>query len=119
GEYHSLQEFVEAKTGFYLREVAVADTLFNPSFRRKFESLTTDEFNAVNTSIKSLIKNGSDEQRVTRPGEEADIADIKAQMITQLQQFKERTYDAKGGRWMGPIHPSIDKLIRSSGTDHI
>src|SRR5207244_225991 len=97
GEYHSLQEFVEGKNGFYLREVAVADTLFDPSFRKKFESLTTDEFNAVNTSIKSLVKNGRDEQKVTRAGEEADLRDIKGQMIKQLEQFKERTYDAAGG----------------------
>lgn len=119
GEYHSLQDFVEGKQTFGLREVAVADMLFDPNFRKKFEDLSVDEFRAVDTSIKSLIQNGRDEKKITKAGEEADLADIKGQMIDQLQQFQERTYDAKGGRWMGPIPPRIAKVLRSFGVAHI
>lgn len=119
GEFKSLQDFVEGKNGFYLREVAVADMLYDPAFRKKFESLTVDEFRAVNDSIKSLVKNGRDEQKITKAGVEADLGDIKSQMIEQLERFQEKTYDAKGGRWMGPIPPKVAKLLRSYGAAHI
>lgn len=119
GEYKSLQDFVEGKNGFYLREVAVADMLYDPAFRKRFEDLTVDEFNAVNTSLKSMVKNGRDEKKITKAGTEADLAEIKAQMIAQLEEFQERQYDAKGGRWMGPIPPVIAKKLRSYGVAHI
>lgn len=119
GEYKTLQDFVEGKQSFGLREVAVADMLFDPKFRKAFDDLTVDEFRAVDTSIKSLITNGRDEKKITKAGEEADLAEVKGQMIDQLKQFQERTYDAKGGRWMGPIPPRIAKVLRSYGTAHI
>lgn len=119
GEYKSLQDFVEGKNGFYLREVAVADMLFDPSFRKAFEDLTVDEFRAVDTSIKSLIANGRDEKKITKAGQAEDLAIIRGQMIEQLQQFQERQYDAKGGRWMGPVPPAIAKKLRTYGVAHI
>lgn len=119
GEFKSLQEFVEGKNGFYLREVAVADMLFDPAFRKKFEDLTVDEFRAVNDSIKSLVKNGRDEQKITKAGTEADLGEIKSQMIESLERFGEKTYDAKGGRWMGPIPPKVAKVLRTYGAAHI
>ena len=119
GEYKGLQSFVEGKQGFYLREVAVADMLYDPGFRKRFEDLTVDEFNAVNTSIKSLVANGRDERKITKAGTEADLAEIRGQMINQLQEFQEKTYDAKGGRWMGPIPPRIAKVLRTYGIAHI
>ena len=119
GEHKNLQEFVDSKNGFYLREVAVADMLYDPGFRKKFDDLTVDEFNAVNDSVKSLLKNGRDEKKITKAGVEADLAEVKGQMIEQLQQFQERTYDAKGGRWMGPIPSKIAKVLRTYGVAHI
>lgn len=119
GEYHSLQEFVDGKNGFYLREVAVADMLYDPGFRKKFEDLTVDEFNAVNMSIRSMLANGRDEKKITKAGIEEDLTIVRNQMVDQLQQFQEKTYDAKGGRWMGPIPPKIAKVLRTYGTAHI
>jgi hypothetical protein len=119
GEYKDLQSFVEGKQGFYLREVAVADMLFDSAFRKKFEDLTVDEFRAVDTSIKSLIANGRAERKLTKAGEAADLAVVKDQMIDQLAQFQERTYDAKGGRWMGPIPSRMAKVLRTYGAAHI
>lgn len=119
GEYKSLPEFVEGKETHGLREVPVADILLDPNFRKKFEDLTVDEFNATNDSIKTLIKNGRDEKKIVKAGVEADLSDIRKQMIDQLSEFQERTYDAKGGRWMGPIPPSIAKVLRTYGVAHI
>ncbi len=119
GEYKDLQSFVEGKNGFYLREVAVDERLYDPKFRKAFDALTVDEFNGANTSLKSLLKNGRDEKKITKAGTEADLSVIKGQMIEQLQQFQEKSYDAKGGRWMGPIPPKIAKILRTYGTAHI
>jgi hypothetical protein len=119
GEYKTLSDFVNGKETHGLREVPVADILLDPNFRKKFEDLTVDEFNAMNDSIKTLVKNGRDEKKIVRAGEAADLGEIKAQMIEQLSQFQERTYDAKGGRWMGPIPPAIAKVLRTYGTAHI
>ena len=119
GEYKSLQDFVEGKNGFYLREVAVADMLFDSGFRKRFEDLTVDEFRAVDTSIRSLIANGRDEKKITKAGVAEDLAVVKGQMLEQLAQFQERTYDAKGGRWMGPIPPKVATVLRTYGIDHI
>lgn len=119
GEYKSLADFVEGKQSFYLREVAVADMLKDPQFRKKFDDLTVDEFNATNTSIKSLIANGRDEKKITKAGVAEDLAVVRGQMIEQLRQFQEKTYDSKGGRWMGPIPPRVAKILRTYGTAHI
>lgn len=119
GEYHSLQDFVEGKNGFYLREVAVDDRLFDPNFRKAFDDLTVDEFRGVDTSIKSLLKNGRDEKKIAKAGTEEDLDVIRQQMISQLQQFQERQYDTKGGRWMGPIPPRVAKVLRTYGAAHI
>jgi hypothetical protein len=119
GEYKSLQDFVEGKQSFGLREMPVADFLFDDNFRKAFDDLTVDEFRGVNDSIKTMIKNGRDEKKITKAGTEADLAEIKAQMIEQLKQFQEKTYDAKGGRWMGPIPPKLAKVLRTYGISHI
>ena len=119
GEYKSLPEFVEGKETHGLREVPVADILLDPNFRKKFEDLTVDEFNAVHDSVKTLIKNGRDEKKITKAGEEADLGEIKAQMIEQLKAFPERTYDAKGGQKLGIIPPGLAKTLRTYGIAHI
>jgi hypothetical protein len=119
GEYKSLADFVEGKQSFYLREVAVADILQDPAFRKKFEDLTVDEFNATNMSVKSLLANGRDEKKITKAGVAEDLDVVRGQMIDQLREFQEKTYDAKGGRWMGPIPPKLAKILRTFGTAHI
>lgn len=119
GEYKDLQSFVEGKNGFYLREVAVADQFFDPNYRKDFADLTVDEFRGTKMSIDSLVANGRSEKKITKAGADADLAEIKGQMINQLREFQERTYDAKGGRWMGPIPPKVAKVLRTYGTSHI
>lgn len=119
GEYKSLQDFVEGKNGFYLREVAVSGILFDPGFRKEFENLTVDEFRAVDTSIKSMVKNGRDEKKITKAGAEADLAEIKGQMLNQIHEFDEKEFDAKGQRGMGPIPKQTAHALRTFGIDHL
>lgn len=119
GEYHTLKDFVEGKQSYYLREVAVADILFDQNFRKKFEDLTVDEFNATNTSIKSLLANGRDEKKITKAGVAEDLDVVRGQMVESLRRFQEKTYDAKGGRWMGAIPPKQAAILRTFGIDHL
>lgn len=101
GEHENLETFVASKEAD-MREVPVAEFLFDPAFRKPVEQLTANEFRAVHDSIKTLVKNGRDEKKIIREGEEADLAEVKGKMIEQLQEFKERKYKASEG--------TIDKL---------
>lgn len=111
GEYKSLPEFVQGKETHGLREVPVADILLDPSFRKKFEDLTVDEFNATNDSIKTLVKNGRDEKKINKAGEAFDLNEVKQQMIDQLAatSLEPKKYDAKGKR----TDTYLPKFIRS------
>lgn len=116
----SLEEFVDEKQQHSLREVPVAAFLYDPAFQKKFEDLTAEEFRAVHDSIKALSKNARDELKIYKAGEEADLADIKTQMVEQLRTFKEKHYDAAGGRWLlGMVPPKVAKVIRTYGAAHL
>lgn len=115
----TLEEFIDEKQQYYLREVPVATFLYDYGFQRKFEDLTTQEFRAVHDSIKALSKNARDELKITKAGEEADLNEIKFKMIDQLREFKEINYDASGQRWLGPTPPKAAKVIRTYGAAHL
>jgi hypothetical protein len=116
GEYKSLPEFVQGKETHGLREVPVADILLDPNFRKKFEDLTVDEFNATNDSIKTLLKNGRDEKKINKAGEAFDLNEVKQQMIDQLASttLVPKKYDAKGKRtdtWLPKLARSFSMNI--------
>src|SRR6266403_1757688 len=112
----TLEEFVDFKQQHDLREIPVAEFLLDPAFKKEFKNLTAEEFRAVHDSIRSLNANARDELKIYKAGEAADLADIKTQMIDQLRTFKEKFYDAKGGRWMlGVVPPKIASIIRTYG----
>ncbi len=116
----TLEEFVDFKQQHDLREIPVAEFLLDPAFKKEFENLTVEEFRAVHDSIKALNANARDELKIYKAGEAADLADIKTQMIDQLRTFKEKFYDAKGGRWMlGAIPPKVASIIRTYGAAHL
>jgi hypothetical protein len=48
-----------------------------------------------------------------------DLAVVRKQMIDQLKAFDEKEFDAKGGRAMGIIPPSIAGKLRMFGIDHL
>lgn len=118
GEYKTLDDFVQGKEAD-LREVPMADFLLDPHFRAEFESLSADEFRAVHDSIKGMVKNGRDERKILKAGEEADLAEVKGKMLEQLQTFAELHYDAEGKRWLGPIPPKVASAIRTYGVAHL
>jgi len=87
--FKDLESFVDTKQA-ELRELPVAEFLYDPAFRKPLEQLTSVEFQAVNDSIKALIKNGRDELKINKAGEAHDLATVKAQMIEQLSTLGEK-----------------------------
>lgn len=65
-------------------QMPVADFLFDPAYRKAIEDMTPEEFRAVHNSLKTLIKNGRDEQKVLVRGTKEDLAQVIDQMSQQL-----------------------------------
>lgn len=82
----SLEKFVAVKEAD-LREVPVADFLYDSSFKKSVDEMSVEEFRAVDQSLKSLVHNGRNEMQMEKAGEKADLDQIKAKMIDQLQTF--------------------------------
>lgn len=118
-EQKTLGDFVDFKEFHDMRELPVAEFLLDPSYRKSFDSLSVSEFKAVADSIKALAKNGRDEKKITKQGEEADLAEVKGRMIEELQTFQEKNYDASGGRWLGPIPPAVARPLRTYLVSHL
>lgn len=118
-EHKSLGEFVDYKQGHDMREVPVAEFLLDDGFKSKVDDLTAEQFSAMHDSIKTLVKNGADEKKITKAGEEADLDEIKSKMIEQLKAFKEKHYDAAGGRWLGPLPPRVARPLRTYLVSHL
>lgn len=119
GEQKSLADFVDFKEGHDMREVPVAEFLLDPAFRKDTKDLTVQEFQAMHDSVKTLIKNGRDEKKINKVGEEADLAVVKEQMISQITEFKEKHYDASGNRWLGIIPPALARPLRTYLVSHL
>lgn len=82
----NLKDFVTAKQAD-LREVPVADFLYDANFRKKFDDLTAEEFDGVHGSIKTLVKNGRDEKKIYKDGEASDLKSILDRMKDQLKDI--------------------------------
>lgn len=118
-EQKTLADFVDFKELHDMREVPVAEFLQDPAFKKQAENLTTAEFAAMHDSIKALAKNGRDEMKIIKAGEEYDLAQTKAEMIAELATFKEKHYDAAGGRPLGPLPASVARPIRTYLVSHL
>lgn len=73
----------------------VAPFLFDPSYRKPISEMTAEEFRAVHNSLKTIIKNGRDENKVMVSGEKADLAETIGKMADQLATLfsgKEKQY---------------------------
>ena len=116
--YKNLEGFVQSKTGM-LRELPVPEFLYDANFRKPVEQLKVDEFRGVSDAVKALAFNGRDELKIYRAGEAADFNEKKSQMMEQLEDFATKHYDAKGGRWLGPLPPSAAKIIRTYVASHM
>jgi hypothetical protein len=116
--HKNLEEFVATKEAS-LRELPVADFLYDSTWRKPYESLNVDEFRAISDSVKALAHNARDERKIYRAGEAADFAEKKTEMMEQLEQFQIKHYDTKGKRWLGPIPPKIATVIRTYVASHM
>lgn len=76
----TLESFVAEKTSMF-REVAVWDELFDESWSKNIDNMTVDQYRAVADSIKSLVFHATDERKIYRGGDAADLADIKKRAI--------------------------------------
>lgn len=85
GANKDLGAFVEDKKAG-LREIPVWDQLLDKSWKKDYASLTAEEFRNIRDSIKTMVHNGREEQKIYRAGDAADYADIKAKMIEGLDR---------------------------------
>lgn len=94
-----LRDFVEDRMEAF-RELAVPEWLQDPRFQKDFDSLTSKEFMEAHDAIKSLIKNGRDEQRVFSEGNAADLAEVFEGMREQIKDLpvQEDRIDRPEGR---------------------
>lgn len=77
------EEDDEAPSDFQV--MPVADFLFDPAYRKQIDEMSPDEFRAVHNSIKTIIKNGRDEQKITVAGEKADLKETIGKLTSQLE----------------------------------
>jgi hypothetical protein len=92
----TLQKFVEAKAQ-WLQAMPVWDQLYDSKWSKPFKELTVPEFRAVRDSIATIAHNGREERKLIKAGDEADIAEKKAEMIELVGRFKESEVNLKGG----------------------
>ena len=101
--YKDLEAFVEAKEA-NLREMPVAEFLFDQGFMKDFDRLTVNEFQAIHDSIKTLVTNGRDEGKIYREGAAADLAEVLGEMKEKLEEFKQKD---------SPINVPFNPVIRA------
>jgi len=109
----TLEEFVAEKESAF-REIPVADFLLDQGFRKRVDDMSVAEFRAVHDSIKALVRNGRDEKKIYREGEEADLDQVKAQMIGQLETFPKKDLTGLDTRLTKAM-----KAIRTFGAKHL
>jgi hypothetical protein len=80
-----LADFVKDRQENF-RTVEVPDWLQDPRFQKEFDSLTSKEFMEAHRAIRSLIKEGRNEQKVFSGGEGADLVNV-------LDTFRENISD--------------------------
>jgi hypothetical protein len=117
----TLEGFVTGKEAD-LREVPVADFLFDPAFKKDRNALTVEEFRAVDQSLRSLAHNGRSELQVEKAGEKADLEVIRKKMVDQLETFKPSEPPPLGqgrGPLLGVAKGSPKKALRTFVAAHL
>jgi len=94
-DYSDLESFVDAKEAD-LRELPIADFLYDPAWKKPLAQLSVEEFRAVHDSIKALVKNGKDELKIYKQGEARDLAKVKGEMVEQLKELGGKPADVSG-----------------------
>jgi hypothetical protein len=117
GSSKSIEEFQKSKEAD-LREMPVWPQLYDTTWKKQYQDLTTEEFRSVRDTIKTMAANGRDERRVYKAGEALDLAEAKSQLTEAVERFPELTYNAKDERpaWILPQYLSnaLKNYIASS-----
>lgn len=116
-----LQDFVTTKEAD-LREVPVADFLFDPAFKKDLASLSVEDFRAVDSSLKALAHNGRSELQVEKAGEKADLEAVRKSMVEQLEGFRPSEPPPLGqgrGKLLGVPSGSPKKALRTFIAAHL
>src|SRR5262249_15230619 len=88
--YSDLAEFVLDKTDPARpdpRVMPVASFLMDPNFKKTFDQLTMEEFEALSDSVKTLAHNGRDELKVLRAGEKEDFHAAIDQLAERMESL--------------------------------
>lgn len=117
-EHSTLADFVQYKTNHDLREIPVAEYLLDPSFTKDTKDLTTKEFTQLNNSIKTLAKNGSEENKIEMNGQKIDEAEAIDRLAATMNRFERKQYDLETGQ-RKQLMPKTRKMLRSFGVAHL
>ena len=110
----NLADFIAAKKAM-LRDIPVWPELYNPSWQKSLNALTTEEFNAVYNSIRTLNWHGRNEMKVIVAGEKYDLSNFKRVLIGKMVEFKQKYYDLDGNelRPLGGLTRLKDWVVAS------
>lgn len=117
----TLENFVAAKEAD-LREVPVADFLYDPAFKKQLSQMTVEEFRAVDQSLKALAHNGRSELQVEKAGEKADLEAVRKSMVEQLEEFEAAKPPPLGqgrGKILGISVGAPKKALRTFVAAHL
>jgi hypothetical protein len=95
----TLQGFADAKRQEWmgLRDLPIADTFTDPSFRTALKDLPHSDFREFKNAIDVLVKAGRDEKKIYKEGEAADREAVLQEMIGKLETFPLKEYPATKG----------------------
>jgi hypothetical protein len=82
----TLEKFVATKEAD-LRELPVADFLYDPAWSKPMAQLTVQELRDIDRSLRTLAHNGAEELKVEKAGEKADLQAVRDRMVEQLETF--------------------------------
>lgn len=82
----SLEDFVAEQEGNF-REVPVAEFLLDGNFRGPLDTLSVDQFRAINDSIRTLAHNGREVKTITTAAAKAELEDVVGRAVDSLSRF--------------------------------
>ncbi len=93
----TLEQFV-AKANNWLRPVTVWDQLKDPTWRKGYKDLTVDELGLVHDSLKSIIKDGRDENKLIAQGKAEDFAEVRGKLVDAVSRLPWKDVEKQEAR---------------------
>lgn len=124
-QHQSLWDFTAYKMNHDGLELKFDDRMFDDSLRDQtnrppIDNISVQEYLNAADFVKSMIKNGRDEYRLDRAGQEQDRIAIKQSIVDQISTLDPMEFtDAKGGSKMFKVIPEkLSSIIRTIGAAH-